>query len=172
MIAELIEKRQRLHHENVAILQKSKADGRDVLNPDEEGEWQSRDAAIEALTKQIERYKKQEQIEKALGAPEERKTAPNPIEIRNSDIGRQQLRQGARDFEDALRGWFLTPTEKGATEAQRSAAQRVGINLSHKALELNLSTRALRSVRPEEIRQWESRAQTLTGAGGGFTIAH
>jgi hypothetical protein len=50
MVKELIEKRQRLHEENAALLAKTVKEGRDVLTPDEESEWQGRDAAIDALT--------------------------------------------------------------------------------------------------------------------------
>lgn len=172
MISELIEKRRRLHEENVALLQKAKADGRDVLNPDEEQEWQNRDAAVEALTRNIDMRVKQERIEKALAEPEERKAEPNPIatERRTSLDGQNQLRQSRQDFEMGLRGWFLQPTGDGVTEAHRMAAQRIGLNLSAKTITLNLARRALQSLHPAAIRDWEARAQTVTTTGGGYTI--
>jgi hypothetical protein len=115
MILELIEKRRRLHEDNVAELQKAKADGRDTLDPEAEERWQNRDAAIESLTKNIEMRKKQERIEAALAEAEERKAEPNPIatERRTSQAGQQQLRQSKYDFEMAMRGWFLQPTATG-----------------------------------------------------------
>lgn len=176
MIKELIEKRLRLHNENAAILQKAKADGRDVLTGDEEQEWQSRDAAIEALTKNIEMRKKQERIDEALASVDERRTEPNPIngngasETRQLAPGTRQLQQGREDFEMALRAWFLTPSEVPLTEAHRQAAQRVGLDLNHKMLNLNLSRRALQSLNPAAIRDWEARALTVTTQGGGYTI--
>jgi HK97 family phage major capsid protein len=174
MIAELSEKRKRLHEEATSILQKAKADGRDVLTPDEEQAWQSRDQAGEALDRNIAMYKKQQQIEAALSAVEERKADPNPIQPADgtrpvSALGMRQLQRGREDFETALRGWFLTPTGK-IGEQHRSAAQRIGIDLSAKVLELNLATRSLQSLHPADIREWEARAQTITTTGGGYTI--
>ena len=177
MIAELIEKRRRLHLENEAILQKSKSDGRDVLNPDEEQEWQNRDAAIEALTKNIQMRQKQERIEAALSEAEERKSAPDPLPQAATTNGARsvlppgtrQLRQSREDFELGLRGWFLTPTGK-ISDSHRQAASRIGIDLTAKVLELNLATRALQSLHPTDIREWEARAQTITTTGGGYTI--
>jgi HK97 family phage major capsid protein len=173
MIAELIEKRQRLHHENVDLLQKIKADGREVPNPDEETTWQSRDSAIEALTKQIERLKKQQQIEAMLAEPDIRKTEPNPVNgtalAVQPGIGMSRLRQSNQDFEDALRGWFMVG-KKPPTERQQLAAQRIGINLAEPSVYLNLANRSLRSVRYEAIREWQERAQTITTSGGGYTI--
>jgi HK97 family phage major capsid protein len=176
MIAELIEKRRRLWDENTAILQKSKADGRDVLNPDEEQEWQSRDAAIEALTKNIQMRQKQERLEAVLSEAETRTTAPDPLPQhamapngRPSAAGMRQLRQSREDFELGLRGWFLTPTGQ-IRDTHRQSAQRIGIDLNAKILELNLATRAMQSLHPDHMREWEARAQTITTTGGGYTI--
>jgi HK97 family phage major capsid protein len=173
MIAELIEKRRRLWDENTVILQKSKADGRDVLNPDEEQEWQSRDQAIEALTKNIQMRQKQDRIEAMLSEAEERKTAPDPLPAqgpaRGFAAGMRQLQRGREDFELALRGWFLTPAGQ-AKDPHRQAAQRIGVDLTAKNLELNLATRALQSLHPAAVTEWEGRAQTITTSGGGYTI--
>jgi HK97 family phage major capsid protein len=173
MIGELIEKRKRLWEENTAILQKSKADGRDVLNPDEEQEWQSRDQAIEALSKNIQMRQKQDRIEAMLAQVEERKAEPNPLPAQPhgppTNLGMRQLRQSREDFEMGLRGWFLTPTGKTA-ENHRQAAHRIGIDLNAKVLELNLATRAMQSLDPAAIRDWEARAQTITTTGGGYII--
>jgi len=49
----LTEQRQRLHEENAAILARAATEDRDVLTTDEEQAWQSREAAIEALTTTI-----------------------------------------------------------------------------------------------------------------------
>src|SRR5262245_7377217 len=115
MIQELVEKRKRLHEENTALLQKAKADGRDVLNGDEETEWQSRDAAIEALSKNIEMRRKQERIEQALAEPAERRTDPAALDPRPagaSAAALSRLARGTADFEMALRGWFIAGSDR------------------------------------------------------------
>jgi HK97 family phage major capsid protein len=173
MIPELIEKRLRLHHENTALMQRVKADGREVPNSDEEQEWQSRDLAIEALSKQITRLQKQQAIEAMLAEPEPRKTEPNPINGAALAIppgaGLTRLRQSNQDFEDALRGWF-TMGKRQPTERQVLAAQRIGLDLREPSVLLNLSNRSLKSVRHEAIREWQERAQTITTTAGGYTI--
>ncbi len=78
MKKEPTEKRQRLHEENAEILSKAAKEGRDVLMADEEQEWQSRDAAIDALTKNIMMRMRQDEIERRIGEVEERKTQPAP----------------------------------------------------------------------------------------------
>jgi HK97 family phage major capsid protein len=171
MIAELEEKRKRLHHENTALLQKAKADGKDVLTPDEEAEWQSRDQAIEALTKNIEMRRKQERIETALAEPQERRTEPGPLETRPAGAATaalSRLARGAADFEMALRGWFIAGSDKPLLPEHHQAAERIGLDLRNRMLTLNLATRPPRT--PADVRKWEERAQTITGAGGGYTI--
>lgn len=171
MIAELIEKRRRLWEENTAILQKLKADGRDVCNPDEEQEFQARDQAIEALTRNIQMRQKQDQVERVLLEAEERKTAPDPLPPppRSTAVGMRQLQRGREDFENALRAWFLHPTGQ-MRDHHRQAAMRIGLDLNAKNIELNFATRALQSLHPTAISAWESRAQTITTTGGGYTI--
>src|SRR4030095_4637309 len=106
MIKELVEKRQRLHEENAALLAKAAKDGRDVLTADEETEWQSRDLAIEQLGKNIEMRVKQDAIEKRLAEVEERKSAPNGGPPERPTVS-ARLNRGKADFEMALRGWFI-----------------------------------------------------------------
>ena len=174
MIPELVEKRMRIHGEITEILQRARADGRDVLNGDEEQEFQNRSTAIDMLTKNIDFREKHAKVEELLATVDARRTDPNPVsetESRGSVLpkGTRMLRQGREDFEMALRGWFLA--QKGqVTEQHRAAAQRVGIDFNHKMLDLNLATRSLKSLHPEEIREWEARAQTITTTGGGYTI--
>jgi HK97 family phage major capsid protein len=175
MIKELIEKRQRLHEENAAILAKAQKDGRDVLNADEETEWQSRDLAIEALTKNITMRLKQEQIDARLAEVEDRKVEPaQPGDINGGGgtgtVAVRRLARGKLDFEMALRGWFIAGSDQPVGEVHREAAQRVGIDLNQRMLTLNLSRRPPRNL--GEVRTWEmeQRAQTITTTGGGYTI--
>jgi len=172
MLKELIEKRQRLHEENAAILQKAQKDGRDVLNGDEEQEWQSRDQAIEALDKNIVMRQKQAAIEARLSEGER---VVEAAQVRGDGPGTgtaaiRKLARGRDDFAMALRGWFLTPTENGATREQHEAAERIGIDFNRRAITLNLARRPPRDL--SEVREWEleQRAQTITTTGGGYTI--
>jgi HK97 family phage major capsid protein len=176
MIKELIEKRARLHEENAALLTKVQKDGREVMNSDEESEWQGRDLAIEALTKNIAMRQKSEQIEKALAEPEPGKVHRSDPLAEHGSNGHgstravMSLRRGRHDFDMALRGWFLSGTDKPVLEEHRQAAQRVGIDFNQRMLTLNLSTRPPKHL--GEVREWEleQRAQTITTTGGGYTI--
>ena len=172
MIKELIEKRQRLHEENAALLSKAQKDGRDVLNSDEETEWQGRDTAIEALSKNITMRLKQDEIEKYLTTAEERKVQPTQVSdgTGNGTRAIRSLARGRNDFDMALRGWFLSGSDKPVLDAHRDAAERIGLDLSKKILNLNLSTRPPKHL--GEVREWEleQRAQTITTTGGGYTI--
>ena len=170
MIKELIEKRQRLHEENAALLKKVAQDGRDVMNGDEEAEWQGRDAAIEALTKNITMRLKQDQIEKSLAEVEERKVEPAQVRDGSGSAALRRLAQGKGDFSMALRGWLLAGSDKPVLEAHRDAAARVGIDLNQRILNLNLSARPPKHL--GELREWENeqRAQTVTTTGGGYAI--
>lgn len=169
MIQELEEKRRRLHAENTALLKKAKDDGRDILNPDEETEWQGRDAAIETLTKNIEMRRKQDRIEAVLADAHERRTEPNPVESRGDGTAAlRRLAQSSQDFEMALRGWFIAGSDKPLLPEHTKAAERIGLDLRNRMLTLNLSTRAPRNL--AEARRWEERAQTVTTTGGGYVI--
>lgn len=168
MIKELSEKRHRLHEENAALLAKIAKDGRDVLTAEEETEWQSRDQAIEAITKNIEMRAKTEAIEKRLSEVEERKTLPTIPGAPPTVSAR--LSRGKADFEMALRAWFIRGSDQPLTDSHRDAAERVGVDLNNRTLTLNLARRPPRNL--AEIREWEieQRAQTITTTGGGYTI--
>jgi HK97 family phage major capsid protein len=168
MIKELVEKRQRLHEENAALLAKAAKDGRDVLTADEETEWQSRDQAIEQLGKNIDMRVRQEAIEKRLAEVEERKTAPSAPAERPTVNAR--LSRGKNDFEMALRGWFIKGSDQPLGPEHLEAAERLGWDLNNRTLTFNLARRPPRSL--VDFREWEieQRAQTVTTTGGGYTI--
>ena len=170
MIKELIEKRQRLHEEQTARLLKVQKDGREVMNSDEETEWQGCDAAIEALSKNIMMRQKQEAIEARLAEVEERKVAPAAPSDGSGTATLRRLKSGRGDFELAIRGWFLTPSEQPVTREMHEAAERMGIDFNKKTLTLNLARRPPKHR--GELREWEmeQRAQTITTTGGGYTI--
>jgi len=172
MVKELIEKRDRLTEENAALLAKVQKDGRDVMNGDEETEWQSRDAAIEALQKNVVMRLKQKQIEDRLTEVQDRKVEPlQPgAQPGTGTAAIRRLARGRDDFEAALRGWFIAGSDQPVNDEHRSAAERVGMDLNKKILTLNLSRRPPRHL--GEVRQWEmeQRAQTITTTGGGYTI--
>lgn len=169
MIKELVEKRQRLHEENAALLAKAAKDGRDVLTAEEETEWQSRDQAIEQLGKNIDMRLRQDAIEKRLAEVEERKSAPSPAPNERPTVS-ARLSRGKADFELALRGWFIKGSDQPLKPEHHEAAERVGMDLNNRMLTLNLSRRPPRNL--AEVREWEieQRAQTVTTTGGGYTI--
>jgi HK97 family phage major capsid protein len=175
MVNELIEKRKRLHEENSALLAKAQKDGRDVLTADEETEWQGRDAAIEAISKNIVMRTKQEKIEKALAEvadePKAHRSA-DPTNIddpRTSEGAMRQVRRGQVDLDMALRAWFLRDR---ARPEYVKAAERVGMNLRSNTLEFNLSSRAPKNL--AEVREWERRGtdpqSVTTTTAGGYTV--
>src|SRR5262245_465790 len=170
MIKELVEKRQRLHDENAALLAKITKDGRDVLTDEESAEWESRDQAIELLSKNIEMRQKQERIAVRLAEVEERKSAPSQPSNGDRPTVSSRLSRGRADFELALRGWFIKGSDQPLKPKHHEAAERIGMDLNNRMLTLNLSRRPPRSM--AEFREWEieQRAQTVTTTGGGYTI--
>src|SRR5262245_10861340 len=172
MLKELIEKRKRLHEENVALLQRSKDAGQDVLNPDQETEWQSRDEAIEAISKQISRYERQSRIDARLAEVGESRVAPpDPmLETRGSHAMVRSMQRTQLDLDLSLRAWLLAGSDQPLREEHREAAQRTGVDLHNKHFSFNLRIRPPRTVREAREMELEERAQTVTGSGGGYTI--
>lgn len=77
---------------------------------------------------------------------------------------------------DALRGWLMRGTNDLPGESLVKAAQRCGVQLDNRLMSFDLSSRALRSLEPEDIREWqkrsaEQRAQSVgTDSEGGYTV--
>jgi HK97 family phage major capsid protein len=160
------------------IISAAHTDGRDALRQDETDKFNAIHNDIEALTSQIKILQRQDEVERSLANPGERKSDPNPIAESRGD---SQLSRGNRDQQDAVRGWFLAGAPShGAVPAQyRDAARRVGLNLDNKSLTFRLGGTAMQSRHREDVLRWEqihaeetranSGPQNSTSAGG-FSI--
>jgi len=171
---ELLEKKGRLANEAKQILDTAHADGREALRKEEEEKFNSIHSDIESISKHVALIQKQEDAERSLTEVQQRVTQPNavpsgPIESR--------LIAGARDHQDAVRGWFLRGAKSaGAVPAHmEAAARRVGLNLDSNALNYRLATRAMTGMNSEARKLWqqyheEERAmagpQSTTSVGG------
>ena len=72
-------------------------------------------------------------------------------------------RQATTDRALALRGWLGFHSVNGASDAQRVAAQRSGLELGNNRLSFKLNSKAPKN-------QAEARAQSLTSSAGGYTV--
>jgi HK97 family phage major capsid protein len=171
---ELLEKRAGIGEQANAILRKAAEEKRDTLSPEEEQTWQRMHDEIDALKRHIDMRAKQEAFDAAQAEPQERVVAPAAI-ARNGDEGRSSgsavraFQRTQMDLMEALRGWFISGSDKLPTEGQTEAAKRVGLDFRNRTLHLSLAPKAPRSQR--DLETWDQRAQsTLTGAAGLFTV--
>jgi HK97 family phage major capsid protein len=72
-------------------------------------------------------------------------------------------RQATSDRALALRGWLGFHSVNGASDAQRVAAQRSGLELGNNRLSFKLNAKAPKT-------QGEARAQSTSGSAGGYTV--
>ena len=172
-IKELREKRVAIAEEAAAILKKAHDDKREILSGEDEQSWQRMHNEIDALDRHIKMLERQEKLTKELEAPQERATEPTqptPAE-RSSSTAMRHLQRGQEDSQRALRYWLLASPTSGhqVTSEERAVAERVGINLLAKQLDIRFSVTPMASLM--EKRSWEYRAQAIaTGAAGGFTV--
>ncbi len=174
MKQELLEKKGRLAKEAGDILAAAKADGREVLRKEEEDKFTAIHADIEGLTKTLSMINKQEDAERSINDVGARLTQPNPTPSGQIE---SRLLAGSRDYQDAVRGWFI----RGAKSAgpvpahMEAAARRVGLNLDSTALPFRLAATAMSGLTPDARAVWqqmhdEERAlsgpQTSTSVGG------
>jgi HK97 family phage major capsid protein len=178
---ELREKRGRLAEEANGILTKAHEDQRELLSDDEEQKWQAIHKDIDSLARHIEMQEKQDALERSLAETQGRKTEPTQPrngngtgtgdEGRDSRAAISRLTRGQEDINRGLRAWFLSPAADpgySLSDEDKSAAQRVGINLASRTLTFNLSTLPMRSLRQ---RDWDYRALAVgTPAAGGYTV--
>jgi HK97 family phage major capsid protein len=171
---ELLEKKGRLANEARQILDDARKDGREAVSKDEETKFNALHSDIEQITKTVALLDKQEDTERSLTEVGQRVTQPNavasgPIESR--------LMAGARDYQDAVRGWFIKGAKShGPVPAHmEQAAKRVGMNLESNTLNYRLALRAMTGFSSEDRKIWqqyhdEERAlaapQSSTSAGG------
>lgn len=183
MIKELREKRKRLADEAQAILDAAQKDKRE-LTADEEAKFDAIHADIEKLGATIGRLEKQEDLQRSLEASAGRRSdpaQPEAPEHRTERSGRdpEVARLAAMDEADRLEGircWLLAGSDERhrISTQQVETSRRAGIaDLGQKMLNVRLSPRPLRSLHPEDVREWRTqfRAQaTGSGAVGGFTV--
>jgi HK97 family phage major capsid protein len=177
---ELRDKRRTLNLQADAILKKAHDDKREILTGEEEQEWQRLHDEMDALKRHIDKLEAQAKRTEEIEEVQPRQTAPNPVGApaderrgdRNSQAGMRYLRQGQADMARALRAWLLYPAPGVTLSAEdRSACERVGVNLASKSLAISLSTMPMRSLRGDDQREWEYRAQAVgTGSAGGFAV--
>ncbi len=116
-----------------------------------------------------------------LEAPDGRRSDPaQPTDGERRDTRGYESRiiQGRRDHDDAFRGWLLSGSDQRPSDMQRAAAQRVGMDLTSKGLNLRFPQQAMRSLSRDHQRDWleaMKEERSLGGpqnstAGGGYTI--
>lgn len=181
---DLLQKKGQLANEAQSILEAARTDGREVLRKEEEDKFLAIHKDIDAITKQVELLRKQDEVMESLSKPNQRQTnavQPNTEERHESRMGR-----GHKDHADAIRGWFVHGAKSvgGASAEQRAAAGRVGLDLNSNSLNFRLSANGLQAtgygagiIRPtsEDFKRFqqmhdEERAmagpQNSTSAGG------
>jgi HK97 family phage major capsid protein len=171
---DLRDKRVRLADAANQILTKAHLDGQEILKPDDEETWTRIHVEIDALERHITMIEKQAKLAQALEDPEARLTEPSPPRASDRASATMALRHfqaGQADAQRALRTWLLASPTSGyqITADDRALAERAGVSLLAKQLDISFSVEPMRSL--VDRRSWEYRAQgTLTGAGGGFTV--
>ena len=99
-------------------------------------------------------------LEASSKRPAVRKSSPIEAPAFVRDFGD---RQSTSDRALALRGWLGFHSVNGASNEQRNAAQRSGLELGNNRLSFKLNAKAPKT-------QSEARAQSLTGSAGGYTV--
>ena len=171
MIKELREKRATLAADAAEILKQAHDDKRELLKPDEEERWQAFHNEIDALKRHIDMQEQQARLQQSLDEAQPRVTEPTQPESRSSGMAMRHLLKGQEDSTRALRLWLLaSPTSGYAITAEdKSLAERVGVSLQAKQLDLSFSVDPMRSLMDRQT--WEYRAQSVgTPGAGGFTV--
>lgn len=138
-----------------------------VLNDAATRAWGSEDetkfnalhADIEEINQHITRREKMEQVRASLDQPNGRRSEPVPPAgtQRSATPPTQSRKRGsAADQAMALLGWFMGASNR-RSDAMSQAAARCGINLDEKSLSLALAARAPKSLRSEDLKEWEER---------------
>jgi len=106
------------------------------------------------------RSEKLASLEASSKRPAARRSSPIEAPAFVRDFGD---RQSTSDRALALRGWLGFHSVNGASNEQRNAAQRSGLELGNNRLSFKLNAKAPKT-------QAEARAQSLTGSAGGYTV--
>ena len=179
-LQELQDKKMTLAGEADAILKHVESENRAEMRGDEAAKFDALHEEIEKINGLLTRKAKQD----ALGESAGRRTDPGqPADSRITISRATGYAVTDAERNEALRAWALGGTAEGVTEAQRELAQRCGLNLGKKTLNLSfLSPRPLRASNlraalPEDIVRWQGETRAaLTGAQsttttGGYTVS-
>ena len=159
---------------------------RDRVYKTQDAEWKGDDTAkfdglmadADKVTAEIDRLAKLEATERSLTEADLTKgrQTEREIELRDTRKGRV----GKPSVEDralAFHGWFASGSPDGdsvITPSHREAAARCGVNLDAKQLRMRLAPTALRSLRAEDVAEWEKRLTQVDvvspDLGGHYTV--
>lgn len=166
----LREKRANLITEMDAIRNGALADGRDVMNEEENTRWDKLDDDVVKLSAQIEKDDKHEERVKSLEESRGTKTVERTTRTTDSAETRAIV-AGQTDRAEALRAWFVRGSNETPAEPLLRAAAACKIDLNSRLLEFRLAAKPLDSWRRDDVRDWEARALTTTvGSSGQFSI--
>ncbi len=151
-------------------------DGSDAVNgmsEAQEKEFDGIDSERKRLLATEERARLLDESENRLSAGEGRRTQPNNPGSQSRGAASSRERR-TPDLIDALRSWLLVPTNVALSDEQRSNAQALGVRLDSKQMTINLAPQQLRSLRFDEVQEWEKRAlstlNTSSPVDGYYTI--
>ena len=153
MKADLLEKKGRLVNEANEILAKVHAEKREGLTPEEERKFNSIHADVEKISSHLALIQKQEDAERGVNEVSARITQPNATP---SGAIESRLMAGARDYQDAVRGWFISGAKSQVVPTHMQvAAKRVGLDLGSSQLPYKLAVRALTGLTPDAMKIWQ-----------------
>lgn len=181
MITELIAQKKALLDEAKTISERTFTQNEGKWQGDDEKKFDDLTTRAEAIQGNIERLVKLDAAERSLAAleqPQGRRSEPSqPRQSAGHGKATQQ------DADMALRGWLLRGRgTKFLTDAHRSAAQRMGLDLDSNELTIkllgasapngNVPIYAGQSLRSDDFKAWETRAAMGTGSTtiGGYTV--
>ena len=146
------------------MLDSMSADNRLSFTPDEKTKFDKMDADRNALLETEERGRRLEESEAALSKSDGRRTLPsNPGA---GSLGGSIVRGGRTpDLMDGLRSWLLMPTNVDISTEQRANAQACGIRLDSKQMTIKFPPIQLRSLRFDQVQEWEKRALSTLNTG-------
>jgi HK97 family phage major capsid protein len=139
-----------------AMLAKAGEEGRE-LTGEENTQFDSMNTDRDKALAAEERILKVESFDASAG----RRAEPSQTPAQREQTKRKLT---ASDRLEAFRLWLLGGTPEGLNAQQRALAERIGVNPSSKSYSLRLAGSAPKSLRHEDMKEWEERAlSTLTG---------
>ena len=138
----------------------SQVDEHEVRISDMESMMVPADVSVASNDAGTARSEKLSALEAQSKKPAARRSSPIEAPAFVRDFGD---RQATADRALALRGWLGFHSVNGASDAQRVAAQRSGLELGNNRLSFKLNAKAPRN-------QAEARAQSTSGSAGGYAI--